>query len=79
MTLLGSVIQVPVGTVQSLPANDLADSFPAGGIPVRRQSMRSAIGSLKQAPQELTCCVLVAVFAQHRVDEIAFPVNRPIR
>ena len=79
MVLLEAIVQVGAGAVPDRLAQHAADRPRVGAMPVRRHPVRSeALGRPGRAEERLGR-LHVAVLAEHRVDQVAAAVDRPIQ
>jgi hypothetical protein len=78
MILFKTVVEVDAGPVPHRPSQHGADRPRVGAMAIRRYSVRAkARGRFRGAKERLRCSH-VALLAQHRADQIAVPINRPI-
>ena len=79
MTLLPTVVQILVLAVQDLAPDDPANCLRLGRMFVSRHPQWLLSCAFQQTPQETTCCVLVPVVAQHRIEKVSISVDRTVQ
>ena len=76
--LLNPVVQVLIAAMPHRPPNDPPDRFPIRGMRIGRDAEGLSFRDLEETPQKAARGVLVAVRAQHRIDQRALAVDRSI-
>ena len=72
------LFQVLSCPVHDLPPEDPAHRARVGGVAIRRDTERPPVRDVDQPAEEAPCRVLVAVLAQHRIDELPVAVDRSV-
>ena len=78
VVLLKAVVQVGAGAVPDRPAQHGADRPRVGAVAVRRHSVRPEAHGRPRRAEEGLGRLHVAVLAQHHVDQVSVPVDRPV-
>ena len=75
VALLGQVVQVSIASVPHLPPQDPADRAAVGRMGIGGDALRLGACHIDEPPQEASRGVLVAVLAEHRIEEVAIAVD----
>ncbi len=79
MTLLHTVVQVLILAMQNLATDDPANCLRVGRMFVSRHPQWLLSSSIEQTPQETSCCMLVSVLAEHRIEKVSSSVDRTVQ
>jgi len=79
MTLLHTVVQVLILAMQNLATDDPANCLRVCRMFVSRHAQWFLSSSIEQTPQETSCCMLVSVLTQHRIEKVSSSVDRTVQ
>ena len=79
MTLLHTVVQVLILAMQHLATDDPANCLRVCRMFVSRNPQWLLSSSIEQTPQETSCCMLISVLAEHRIEKVSSSVDRPVQ
>ena len=77
MVLLGTIVHVSTGPVLDCLAQDGTDCSGIGAMAVYRHPVRPETHGRPSRPEEGLCRLHVAVLAEHGIDQVPVPVDRP--
>jgi hypothetical protein len=78
MILFKTIVEVGAGPVPHRPSQYGADRPGVGAMAIRRHPVRAQAHGRFRGTEERLRRPHVALLAQHRVDQVAVPINRPI-
>ncbi len=79
MTLLHTVVQILILAMQNLATDDPANCLRLGRMFVSRHPQWLLSCTVQQTPQETSCCMLVSVLAEHRIEKVSSSVDRTVQ
>ena len=79
LVLLGPVVEVLLAPMGRVLPNDPSDCLAVGGMVVRRHAQGASSIEVQQSTEKLASRPAVAVLAEHRIEEIAVPVDGAIQ